>query len=50
MDEEGVAEEEEGEHEEGPSQGWESSGEKKKSRRCLKTFSARVSRGYRDFF
>lgn len=50
VDEEGVAEEEEGEHEEGPSQGWESSGEKKKSRRCLKTFSARVSRGYRDFF
>lgn len=31
VDEEGVAEEEEGEHEEGPSQGWESSGEKKRA-------------------
>lgn len=41
VDEEGVAEEEgEGEHEEGPSQGWESSGEKKEQEMFENLFSS----------
>lgn len=40
VDEEGVAEEEEGEHEEGPSQGWESSGKKKEQEMFENLFSS----------